>query len=232
LFHVGHCPYFHPSYLSDDGFGSDLSHYFGRDYTRQLAGFCQKNIDRFYDLFDKQSGNYTLYFMEKGIGGQIPYIFRNVYSSTKEILLVRDCRDMYCSLQAFNQKRGYAGFGRENVYSNEEWIRNLRKAYGRIIDGWRSRKTEICLVRYEDLIMEPQESLSRILDYLHVDHGDAIVQTMLRQASEDTPELKRHRTSNAPRDSIGRWKRDMDTDTIKRFDALFGNLLQEVGYSS
>jgi hypothetical protein len=233
LFHIGHCPYFHPYYLDQVTPDTHLRDFFGQDYLNRLATFCQESIDRYYDTFDSQPhDSRPTYFMEKGIGGQVPYLYRNVYQSPREIILVRDCRDMYCSSQAFNEKRGYAGFGRERVNSNEEWIEILHRSYSRIIEGWRSRKNEVCLVRYEDLILHPQETLRRILAYLNVNDDAVVVNQMIKTASKDSPEMKQHRTSGRPSQSIGRWRKDMDPDTQAVFHSVFGNLLQEIGYDS
>ena len=231
LFHIGHCPYFHPYYFDQFTPNTKMREYFGRDYVNRLAAFCQESIDRYYDVFDTGiSGNETTYFLEKGIGGQVPHLYRNVYQSTKEIILIRDCRDMYCSSQAFNKKRGYASFGRERVKTNEEWVEILQRSYSRIIEGWRSRKGEVCLVRYEDLIMHPRDTLAKILAYLAVPHDARAIEKMIKAASKDTPEMKQHRTSGNPKDSIGRWRKQMDPETRRLFEAAFGDLLEEIGY--
>jgi len=231
LFHIGHCPYFHPYYLDQVAPDTRSREFFGKDYVNQLATFCQESIDRYYDTFDHHAHDTeSTYFMEKGIGGQIPYLYRNVYKTPKEIILIRDCRDMYCSSKAFNKQRGYAGFGRERVNSNEEWIKTLHRSYSRIIEGWRSRKDEVCLVRYEDLILQPHETLMMILGYLNAHDDTAMVNKMIKKALKDTPEMKQHRTSGDPKQSIGRWRKDMNPDTFALFDSVFGDLLQEVGY--
>lgn len=231
LFHIGHCPYFHPYYLDQVAPDTRTRDFFGKDYVNQLAAFCQESIDCYYDTYDHHTHeSETTYFMEKGMGGQIPYLYRNVYQSPKEIILIRDCRDMYCSSKAFNKKRGYAGFGRERVNSDEEWIETLHRSYSRIIEGWRSRKDEVCLVRYEDLILHPHEALGKILDYLNVPDNTVAIDRIIKKASKDTPEMKQHRTSVDPKKSIGRWRKDMPPETLALFDLAFGDLLQEVGY--
>ena len=231
LFHIGNCPYFHPYYLDQVAPDMRQRTFFGQDYVNRLAAFCQKSIDDYYDTFDDQTnGSVSAYFMEKGIGGQIPYLYKNVYQAPREIILVRDFRDMYCSSRAFNERRGYAGFGRERVTSNEEWIEILHRSYSRIIEGWRSRKNEVCLVRYEDLILHPHETLGRILEYLNVADEETVIKCMIKAASKDTPEMKQHRTSTKPSQSIGRWRTDMDSETQAVFRLMFGDLLQQVGY--
>jgi len=126
LFHIGHCPYFHPYYMDQVAPDTRTRDFFGKDYINQLATFCQESIDHYYDTFDHQVHNSeSIYFMEKVMGGQTPYLYRNIYQAPKEIILIRDCRDMYCSSKAFNEKRASAGFGREWVNNDEEWIEFL-----------------------------------------------------------------------------------------------------------
>jgi len=43
--------------------------------------------------------------------------------------------------------------------------------------------------------------------------------------------MKAHRTTSDPASSIGHWKRDMDEETSKIFDSVFGEVLEEFGYS-
>jgi len=233
LFNVGHNPYFHHYYLDQVAPDTRTRNYLGKGYVNQVATFCQESIDHYYDTFETHAhDSESSYFMEKGMGGQTPYLYQNVYQSPKEIILIRDCRDMYCSSKAFNEKRERPGFGREWVNNNEEWIEFLHESYSRILAGWRSRKSEVCLVRYEDLILNPLDTLTKILKYLNVTGDAAVIERMIKTASKDTPEMKQHRTSGNPKDSIGRWRKHMDADTQNLFNQVFGDLLEEVGYES
>ena len=58
---------------------------------------------------------------------------------------------MFCSSRAFNQKRGYAAFGKQLANDDEEWIRNRYRGIRKLVDSWKERKDRAFLLRYEDL---------------------------------------------------------------------------------
>ncbi len=231
IFSIGSCPYFHPAFLENLENGDLLHSWFSRDYVCQLADFCQRMIDQYYDLLSrKQAKEQTRFFMEKNLGGQIPWISNNIYQSPKEIILIRDFRDMFCSSKAFNEKRGYAAFGRQMANSDEQWIQNRYRGAKRLINSWKERKDTALLIRYEDLILQPEETLAGLLDYLGSDVSRERVERLISKAMQDTPELQAHRTTRDPSSSIGRWKYDMDAETRDLFTAVFGDMLSDFGY--
>ena len=231
IFSIGSNPYFHPAYLNGLARGQALSDWFSGSYVHELARFCQKSIDDYYDvLTDNSSAAASCFFMEKNLGGHIPWVYANTYEATREIVLIRDFRDMFCSSRAFNEKRGYAAFGKQLANSDEEWIRNRYRGVRKLVDSWKERKDQAFLLRYEDLILRPEETLSAVLAYLGLETSVDRVKRLLKQARLDTPEMKAHRTTSDPASSIGRWKRDLDQDTRKLFHSVFGSVLDEFGY--
>ena len=173
-----------------------------------------------------------VYFAEKHLADEIPGILWEIYSNPKEIFLVRDFRDMLCSIRAFNARRGTAGFGRNTAASEEEYIVNLGREAERLMKSWQSRGSRSCLVRYEDLMLEPVKQLFRILKYLGLESSDATIQKMIRQASVDSPELEQHRTSSEPGKSVGRWLTDLDSSSLQVCEQVFGGMLREFGYGA
>ena len=80
-----------------------------------------------------------------------------------------------------------------------------------LYNDWTARSDRAHLVRYEDSIVSPSETLTALLEYLEVDSSPAIVQHMLEAAGEGTPRhFPQHQTSGSPEQSIGRWRRDLD----------------------
>ena len=231
LFSIGSCPYFHPAYLDGLAQRDALNHWFSQDYVQGLARFCQQSIDQYYDVL-AQSGadDRTRFFMEKNLGGHIPWVYSNTYEAPKEIVLIRDFRDMFCSSRAFNQKRGYAAFGKQLANDDEEWIRNRYRGIRKLVDSWKERKDRAFLLRYEDLILQPEQSLACVLDYLGLGGSGERARQLLKKARKDTPQLKAHRTTRDPASSVGRWKQDMDPETKELFHSVFGDVLTEFGY--
>jgi hypothetical protein len=225
---IGHNPYFSPP-LTDD---PDLRHWFGRVYVEQLAAFCQQSIDDCYRLVAaKQHQVEPVYFAEKHVPDDIPWLVWELYPEAREVFLVRDFRDVVCSILAYNSKRGYAAFGREGVNTDEEFIGKMGMSASSLLRGYRQRLKRAHLVRYEDLILNPVDTLGSFLEYLGLDSAGSTVESLLRKASEETWDMQHHRTISDPEMSIGRWRRDLDPSLQVVCQEVFGDVLEEFGYS-
>jgi hypothetical protein len=208
---VGHNPYYGP--MIDPS--PVLRRWLGRDHVEDLATFCVDNVERFYALMaNLQARESARYFAEKYLPDHTPTLTRDLYPGAKEIFLVRDIRDVVCSMLAFNAKRGYRSFGRDNVTSDADFVRQLADAMQALIDSHRARAESSLLVRYEDLIISPERVLDTILCYLDLPRDDHVVQQMIERSAQDTRELVAHRTSANPVASIGRWRCDLDPDLL------------------
>jgi len=53
---------------------------------------------------------------------------------------------------------------------------------------------------------------------------------LLQRASYDSSELAQHRTSGSPKESIGRWRRDLPAGLSAVCQQAFGDILKEFGY--
>jgi len=185
--------------------------WFGQEYLAQLIGFCQQSIDQFYQQVaqtQQQALPASGYFAEKFGPGYVTGLFHECYPQAREIILVRDFRDVLCSMLAFTQKIGQAGFGLEHLEQDEAIFEQIKLRAQSLVHYWQLRVQQALLVRYEDLLLQPQATLQQILDYLNLDHQ--CIESMLRQATEETAELKAHRTSQQPKASINRWRGDMN----------------------
>lgn len=86
-------------------------------------------------------------------------------------------------------------------------------------------------MRYEDLVLRPRETVEGIIEYLHVDASPSNVERMLSSGSEDSTELRDHRTSAKAEESIGRWQREGDDHFRELVNEVFGEILEDFGYS-
>lgn len=223
---VGH----HPGYLPRQ-VGLHLGVWFGRSYVEQLARFCQSSIEQFYrEVASVQHQAEPKYFAEKFTPGPVPWTVWGLYPQAREIILVRDFRDMVSSIYATNAKRGTADFGRGQSPSDEAYVHGLARQAKVLVECWRRRSPMTHLVRYEDLIRRPTETLQAVFEYLGIDAGDVSIQMVLQRALEETPELRQHRTSPSALSSIGRWKADLPVSLRPVCESAFAEVLQECGY--
>jgi len=226
----------HPGHIRALGYADfdyQIVHRFEQIYAEQMAASFQRSIEEFYrQVAINQGRTEPVYFAEKMFPGDIPCQIWELYSQAREIILVRDFRDMICSVLSFNKKRGFVDFGRQCVINDEEYIKqSVRSDALRLLKSWRQRAAKAYLLRYEDLILNPRETLSALLGYLGLDNTPSTVRNILQMASEDTSALRYHRTTLDPMTSIGRWKRDLSPEMQTLCNESLGEILQEFGYS-
>jgi hypothetical protein len=210
-----------------------LQQWFNSRFVEQTAMLCQQSIEDCYrEIADAQNQQVPLYFAEKHIPDEVPGIIWELYPNTREIIVVRDFRDMLCSIRAFNAKRGSIGFNRDQVDNEQQYIYRLGREAQQLLSSWKARSDRACLVRYEDLISQPAATLQRILAYLEIECGSSMVEDILRRALVDTPEMRAHRTSGSSQRSIARWHSDLDEDSKQLCEQVFGQALEEFGYTA
>jgi hypothetical protein len=228
----------HESHLSELTIPADseVHQWLGRDSIEALSAFCQNRIEDFYEQIAAIQGQSdATYFAEKygaeGFFTSIRRMIRELYPQSREILLVRDFRDMVCSILAYNAKQKFVSFGRENVSSDEEFIGRIRMHALTLLRNYESRSSQVHLLRYEDLILRPIETLGALLDHLSLAATPATVQGMIERASEESLLMREHRTSADPKRSIGRWRHDLDPSLQIICQEAFGDVLEGFGYT-
>jgi hypothetical protein len=221
-----------------------LETWMANTYVEDLADFCRRSIEDWYmTLARTQVQPAPVYFAEKHVWpNHLPDLTWELYPEAKEVFLVRDFRDMARSILAFDAKRGFAGFGRPDGASDEEYMRGeLRQMAHDLQRGWKARGDRAHLVRYEDLVLQPIETFTALLEYLQVDASPETVREVLETGSEqilrlpgasfERAEVLAHRTVPDPRATIGRWRQESDNDAGALADEVFADALAEFGYS-
>lgn len=222
---VGHNPFYTPSMVKQPG----IQEWFGRVHPERLAAFCTQNIDEFYLRVAKITcKNDPVFFAEKTHADHVPWLAWELYPDAKEIVLIRDFRDMICSILDFNRKRGYNAFGREQVDSDEEYIQRMRANVMKLVKTWEMRADRAFLLRYEELVSETERTLENLMDYLGFETD---VQGLVERARVPTPALISHRTVADAAASIGRWKRNLEPSLREICDVAFREALTAFGYA-
>lgn len=207
----------------------------GSTYITDLAAFCQHSIDGWYlatATAQGESEDALVFFAEKHFPDAYPRLMRELYPSARELFLVRDFRDMVASMRAYNARKGFGDFGRETAQSDASWLADLRRGLVALRDAWRERGDPSSLVRYEDLVRDPEATLPPLLTSLGLDAAPETVTHLIAAAAPDVPELRGHGTAGSPGASIGRWRHDLPPELRAAVEETFGDLLQEFGYAS
>jgi hypothetical protein len=212
---------------------NDMTQWLGGDNVEATAQFCQRRIEEFYlELARCEHRSEARYFVEKCWPDEFtPRTIAELYPEGREIFLVRDFRDMVCSMMDFNAKRGINSFGREQTGSDEEFIYYLRGSAEQMIESWRSRRERAYLMRYEDLILHPEVALADALRYIGVAADPGTVTGVIEAANTWLPAAQRdHQTSGSPATSVGRWRRELSVEQQQICEDVFGDILAEFGY--
>ncbi len=227
---VGPNPYYNEGVAQNAEYGN----WFGKEYTQRLAAFCQKSIDDWYALVASCEGKSDpVYFAEKHIAfpGESPLLVDELYPGAKEVFLVRDFRDVVCSLMSFDERHGFQRPSDSQADRNEHYFRRARGMAMTVYENWRQRGERAHLIRYEELVLEPTATLTALLSYVGLESPPSGVQAMLEEASDTKGYSRQHVTSESLEASIGRWKLEADESFQGLSERYLKDVLDEFGYS-
>ncbi len=232
---------------SDPGwvFGGDLNHpvhfalyprvfeWFHGPYMDRLFEFCVRSLKEHYKKVGEiQNKPLARLFCEKFLPDPFTKCVRDLMPDSREVFLVRDFRDMFCSIRAFNEKRGFLGFGREKFRSDREYISIGGPPTARmLLDAWRERKHSSVLIKYEELVMRPKATLKTLFGALGLDASDAVIGDIIQRVDGMVPESQGlHKTVQRAANSVGRFRRDLDPDLLQLCNEAFREGLEAFGY--
>lgn len=188
---------------------------------REFSRVAAANTSRLLD-----SGSLPVrYYAEKSC----PWVARELTGVMpfRAIHLLRDPRDVWLSVQAYDGKRGFYGFGRRPTESDADFLDRFIQSQRTHLDGI-SKVTEsdvVAVVRYEHLVDDLAGEARRLGDWLGVSlDADAAVAQAKR--------FRYHMTSRSPQASVQRWKRELDPSLKSVFTRHLGPLLERLGYES
>jgi hypothetical protein len=208
----------------------EVERWLGSEAVDSLAALCRGQIEAFYGHL--AGGERPSFFVEKYLPHQVvPDLLGEMYPGARELILVRDFRDILCSVIAFNRKRGWDAFGRTEGGDDAEYVRGaLRQSALALSRRLRRGENPPHLVRYEDLVLDPEPTLAELFAQLGLDHGPELVEATVRRAQEATAAMDHHRTTSDPAASIGRWREDLPEEIAAVCNEELGELLAEFGY--
>ncbi|MFH1331515.1 MAG: sulfotransferase [Actinomycetota bacterium] len=148
-------------------------------------------------------------------------VFRRLFPDSAFLAIVRDPRDVVASQMG-------RGFQR----SVERMATHWRDYYSRFYRFARCRPSRSLVIRYEDLVCDPEPQYTRIFGLLGLDHGDDV-----RHYWESKASVHHTRHNNAPAvgrapftSSLGRWKQDLQPAEVATVERVCGRLMRRAGY--
>jgi hypothetical protein len=212
-----------------------MAEWLGTESVRSLAAACQERTEAYYlEVAKRTEKPGAVFFAEKFLLDPVLLdLTLELFPGGREVILVRDFRDRLSSVFAWNEKRGDHGFGHEEEMSKAEYLtERVRIDAAQLLDRWRRAGDAAHLVRYEDLILEPAETLRGLLEFLAIDAGPEAVAGTLEAANQPRDLLDQHRTVSDPIETIGRWRRDLPPELAEKCNEILAPVLEGFGYST
>lgn len=188
----------------------------GGDLAPDAEGFFRA----LWTSFTDQLPEGTRYYAEKSPDARTITHFPSV--TPIQITVLRDPRDQWLSILAFDKRRGTYGFGR---FADEDVADYRQRMLGLFRDRLEYSVTlldanERGFFRYEDLMLDTArvaDDLSELLD--------------VELDPKGITQRRDHITAKrGAKNSVGRWRREMNRDERQFFADHLGPLLERVGY--
>jgi hypothetical protein len=222
----------HPDRLEGDGFFVGFNPFSAEDY--EAAFEMKSRHDEFFSSFipdetfrafrriiteyytrnqDEQRKEHARFFAEKNNNLDVlPRQFaRAMFGPTKEIVLVRDPRDLYCSRMSY-----FKNVPERTLLQQVRWAcTQLRKIH-------EAATPDMIFVRYEDIIQRNGAELMRLSGFLGFE--------LKMDSTLDDTKFTVHGTSVSPASSVGRWRTQLSDAEIAMFDESGSEFFQIFGY--
>jgi hypothetical protein len=185
------------------------------DLSRRML----RGMWREFSAFRRESEPAARLWAEKYGRQAIP----EVLPPARVLMLVRDPRDMWCSIDAFDRRRGFYGFGRAADESRQTFLQRHLDSVQEYAKRRYPAGSSVLLVRYEDMVLDLEAQARRIGAWLGVQLSAAAVQAQ-------SAAFRDHMTSSDPSASVARWRSELPAADAALFsDQLLGELLS-LGY--
>jgi hypothetical protein len=209
-----------------DSYGNSLS---------DVQGLFRQLIDGLTDKFRRAEGKQR--WAEKTPQNvQYMVTLGEIFPEAQFIHMLRDGRDVACSLVTMNWSRPETGlrleFTRTMGNAAKHWRDTVVTAHRQ--SEHPSLAGRVLEVRYEALVTETDATMHRVLEFLGEEWNDAV----LSHHTKDRSHLREQRNPGMDgilrpvgRGPVGRWRRDMTELDKAEFKAQAGQLLTELGYA-
>jgi len=176
-------------------------------------------LDRILSLYAQQEGK--LYWTEK-TPGHICYLdpIMAIFPNAKVIIVVRDPRDVFLS------HKGVPWGVRNPVVLARQWRMTTRKALS-------ASRSEWLLVRYEDLVARPEETIRLVTSFVGIPFEDQLLrfyETAGPNYDSAREPWKTRASSPIDSSNIGKWRRGLRPVEGATIEAIASAEMSSLGY--
>jgi hypothetical protein len=209
---IGRNPWNRPELLNSFG-GPHAAGLIGKVFPDRLARFFCSLVDESYEIVATRNEKSPHFFAEKSpLDEPVRQSCRILFPYLREIVLIRDPRDYLCSAKQFWK------------HDIDEVIATQATELPKIIKIRDEARQDVLIVRYEDLVLDPGETRERLYAFIGCDAA-------FRPHSikvDAVPEA--HKTSASARNSIGRFRTELDSATLATCNEAFGAFMKAFDY--
>jgi SAM-dependent methyltransferase len=148
----------------------------------------------------------------------------DLLGEVRVISLVRDPRDVFVSIDAFNRRRGRDAFGRGDL-SEDAFAEALVERYRARVE-WVRGLADPWIVRYEDIVADARAVAAVISGRLGIEFDGSEL------AKLGAPERPEHVTSESVAGSVGRWRTQLEPSIEARIRDGLRAELDFLGYEA
>lgn len=147
------------------------------------------------------------------------------FPQARLVHVVRDGRDVVCSMRQHPDRRWVDGVEVKELRPESvdtymrRWVRDTEAGIGRRGDP------HYIEVRYEDLVVDPEEVMRGLLEALDEPWLPGVLVEKVPRGGK-----RAHAGSRITTTSVGRWREDLSVDERRRVQSIGGSLLERLGY--
>jgi hypothetical protein len=213
-FQIGLNPYFEAGYRANFRAPDIFDRFVAEDLPTRVAPCLEGIVLDYYAAVAQDTGKPNpILFVEKVLGEiEVREGARYLFPGLKEIVQVRDPRDLYCSALAFDR------------YSNVAEAQRMIAEYARdLLRYRRGHDSSMHFLKYEDLVLDRAETLAQLYAFL------GVPQAIKESTAGESELFGRHGTSASPEKSIGRWKTETSID-FSWMSGIMDDFIAAFGY--
>lgn len=158
----------------------------------------------------------------------VPYL-HNLFSNVKFIVLVRDPRDTFASMKKSPQMMNYLP---NDFYDSPVNSPDLVEIYHEPYKYWarvysqlgivsEELKEKVLVVKYEDMLDMPKETIEKVCEFLNIDFVDQMIEPFCRNISNASVVSMSYSDYHAKNfvvksRAVGRWQKELSDEELNR----------------
>ena len=203
----------------------ELERDYGDAVLARLDAAARAGVSDFYRRLAATQGKPAARAFAEKVYVNLMVEFARQWPDACLLLLVRDPRDALLSASDF-----FSRVATRPQALKEQLEGRYGQAWTRLpaqLDAARAAGLAVHVARYEELIAAPERALAQVAERAGV-AADGVA--AMAAALREEPRRQGHLTSPSPRESVGRWRRDLDAASRAQLEQALAPCARALGY--